>query len=206
MIDIQKVNEELSNATPLEIIKWAVSAGKKPMVSTHFGPHEAVVLHTAAAVKKDMTILWADSGYNTRDTYIVAEKLISSLGLQVEVYTPKITATRWDNAFGGVPAVGEERHDEFTANFKLEPFSRGLKEVAPDVWITGVRAEQTEFRKNMDIVSQGADGVIKVAPFLHWKEADMDAYLKEHDLPNVKNYFDPTKGLSNRECGLHTQL
>ncbi len=206
MIDIAKANKELSAATSLDIIKWAVEQGKKPIVSTHFGPMEAVVLHTAVQAKKDITVVWADSGYNTRDTYLVAEKLIASLELEVEVYTPKITAARWDNAFGGVPDVGEESHDAFTKNFKLEPFTRAMKEVAPDVWITGVRSEQTAFRQNMEVISQGTDGVIKVAPFLHWKEADMLAYLKEHDLPNVENYFDPTKGLSNRECGLHTQL
>ncbi|MBD5770069.1 phosphoadenosine phosphosulfate reductase domain-containing protein [Marinomonas colpomeniae] len=206
MIDISKMNNELADATPLEIIEWAVKQGNNSIVSTHFGPFEAVVLHTAVAAKKDITVVWADSGYNTRDTYVVAEKLIGSLGLDVKVYTPKITAARWDNAFGGVPDVGEERHTEFTENFKLEPFTRALKEVAPDVWITGVRAEQTEFRKNMEVISQGADGVIKVAPFLHWKEADMQKYLNENNLPNVQNYFDPTKGLSNRECGLHTQL
>jgi phosphoadenosine phosphosulfate reductase len=206
MIDILKTNKKLADATPLEIIEWAVKQGNNSIVSTHFGPFEAVVLHTAVAAKKDITVVWADSGYNTRDTYVVAEKLIGSLGLDVKVYTPKITAARWDNAFGGVPDVGEERHAEFTENFKLEPFTRALKEVAPDVWITGVRAEQTEFRKNMEVISQGADGVIKVAPFLHWKEADMQKYLNENNLPNVQNYFDPTKGLSNRECGLHTQL
>ena len=206
MIDIAKANKELSGATPLEIIKWAVEQGENPIVSTHFGPMEAVVLHTAVAAKKDIKVVWADSGYNTRDTYLVAEKLIASLELKVEVYTPKITAARWDNAFGGVPDVGEESHDAFTKNFKLEPFTRAMKEVAPDVWITGVRAEQTAFRQNMEVISQGADGVLKIAPFLHWKEADMEAYLKENNLPNVENYFDPTKGLSNRECGLHTQL
>ena len=206
MIDISKVNKQLADASPLEIIEWAVKQGTNSIVSTHFGPFEAVVLHTAIAAKKDIKVVWADSGYNTRDTYVVAEKLIKSLGLEVQVYTPKITAARWDNAFGGVPDVGEERHEEFTENFKLEPFTRALKEVSPDVWITGVRAEQTEFRKNMEIISQGADGVIKVAPFLHWKEVDMQNYLNEHNLPNVQNYFDPTKGLSNRECGLHTQL
>jgi phosphoadenosine phosphosulfate reductase len=34
----------------------------------------------------------------------------------------------------------------------------------------------------------------------------MDAYLAEHNLPNEHDYFDPTKALETRECGLHTQL
>ena len=31
----------------------------------------------------------------------------------------------------------------------------------------------------------------------------LEAYLTEHDLPDEKNYHDPTKVLENRECGLH---
>ncbi|MGB2758373.1 MAG: phosphoadenylylsulfate reductase, partial [Maribacter stanieri] len=29
-------------------------------------------------------------------------------------------------------------------------------------------------------------------------------YLKKYNLPNEHNYFDPTKVLENRECGLHS--
>ena len=28
-------------------------------------------------------------------------------------------------------------------------------------------------------------------------------YLEENNLPNEFKYFDPTKALENRECGLH---
>ena len=58
----------------------------------------------------------------------------------------------------------------------------------------------------MNIVSASKDGIIKVAPLYHWSEAQMDAYLAEHNLPNETDYFDPTKALETRECGLHTQL
>ena len=32
---------------------------------------------------------------------------------------------------------------------------------------------------------------------------DMDKYLTEHGLGVEHKYYDPTKALSNRECGLH---
>ena len=31
----------------------------------------------------------------------------------------------------------------------------------------------------------------------------MEAYLEAHGLPDEKNYYDPTKVLEKRECGLH---
>ncbi|MGB0662552.1 MAG: phosphoadenosine phosphosulfate reductase family protein [Pontibacterium sp.] len=206
MIDLASANEKLGQASPQEIIKFALEGANKAITTTNFGPHEAVILHMVTQIKPDMPIIWIDSGYNTRDTYLVAEELIKSLNLNIEVYTPTMSSMRWDCAHGGVPDIGEEKHDEFTDHFKLAPFKRAMKEQAPDVWFTAVRSEQTEFRQNMEVFGEGLNGAVKVAPLLNWKEADMEAYLKEHGLPNVTNYFDPTKGLQGRECGLHTKF
>ena len=37
----------------------------------------------------------------------------------------------------------------------------------------------------------------------HNTKEDLDKYLEENKLPNEFKYFDPTKALENRECGLH---
>ena len=206
MLDIDKVNQELAGATPQKVIEWVLSVADKPLVTTNFGPFEAVILHMATQIKADIPVIWVDSGYNTRETYKVAQQLIEALDLNIDVYTPKISAARRDAALGGIPSIEDEGHAEFTQQFKLEPFSRAMKEHQPDVWLTAVRSEQTAFRQEMELVSQGPDGMLKVAPVLHWKEDDMQAYLEQFGLPNVEKYFDPTKALANRECGLHTKL
>ncbi len=206
MLDIDKVNQELAGATPQKVIEWALSVADKPLVTTNFGPFEAVILHMATQIKADIPVIWIDSGYNTRETYKVAQQIIEALDLNIDVYTPKISAARRDAALGGIPSIEDEGHAEFTQQFKLEPFSRAMKEHQPDVWLTAVRSEQTAFRQEMELVSQGPDGMLKVAPVLHWKEADMQTYLEQFGLPNVEKYFDPTKALANRECGLHTKL
>lgn len=206
MIDIAKANQELSAATPQEIIEFALKDAANPLVTSNFGPFEAVILHMATQVNPDIPVVWIDSGYNTRDTYKIAEQLIESLKLNIDVYTPKVTAARRDAALGGIPSVDDDAHAEFTEQFKLEPFGRAMKEKQPDIWLTAVRAEQTEFRQGMEIFGTGPNGVIKVAPVLKWKEEDMRRYLEEHGLPTVEKYFDPTKVLGNRECGLHTKL
>lgn len=206
MIDIKKANQDLRDADPVKIIEWANSIAEKPLVTTNFGPYEAVILHMATQINPNIKAIWIDSGYNTRDTYKVAEQLIEKLKLNIDVYAPNVTAARRDAALGGIPSVEDDAHAEFTEQFKLEPFTRAMREQSPDVWLTAVRSEQTEFRQDMELISNGLNGVIKVAPLLHWKEADMQAYLEKHDLPNVEKYFDPTKALANRECGLHTKL
>ncbi|MEW5057770.1 MAG: phosphoadenosine phosphosulfate reductase family protein [Cycloclasticus sp.] len=206
MIDINKAKQMLSDPAPLKIIEWVVAQARKPITTTNFGPHEAVILHMVTQVKADMPIIWIDSGYNTKDTYNVAEQLIDLLALNIEVYTPKVSAARRDSVLGGIPHHEDEKHAEFTEQFKLEPFSRAMHEQEPDIWLTAVRREQTAVRQAMEVFTREPNGLIKVAPLLHWKEADMQRYLEQFDLPNVSKYFDPTKALKNRECGLHTPL
>jgi phosphoadenosine phosphosulfate reductase len=55
----------------------------------------------------------------------------------------------------------------------------------------------------MEPVSINPDGLVKVAPLLHWTSKQLYEYLVAHDLPNNFDYVDPTKGEDNRECGLH---
>ena len=59
-------------------------------------------------------------------------------------------------------------------------------------------------RDTLNILSLSEAGVLKVSPFYHWNDTRLDAYLNERGLPNEHNYFDPTKVLENRECGIHT--
>ena len=203
-IKFELANSELTDKSPREIIEWAVNQDRKTIVTTSFGPFSAVMLHLATRVQPDIPVVWVDSGYNTRETYIYAEKLIQDLKLNIQVFIPDMTAARRSALMGGIPNPDTELHTEFTRQVKLEPFQRVLSSIKPDIWLTAIRKDETEFRKTLDVVSSGPNGIMKVAPFLNWTEVDMEGYLYEHDLPQVKKYYDPTKAAENRECGLHT--
>lgn len=103
----------------------------------------------------------------------------------------------------GIPDIDSPLHSVFTEQVKLEPFRRAMAAHGPDVWFTNLRKGQTAFRDSLDIVSKGNDGILKVSPFYHWPDEKLDAYLERHGLENEFKYFDPTKVLENRECGLH---
>jgi phosphoadenosine phosphosulfate reductase len=203
-MNLTSLNEQYSKLNPQAAIQYALSLPGNAVVTTHFGPLEAVILHMASQVKPDIQVVWVDHGYNTKATYRCAEKIIQQLQLNVDVFTPRISAARQEAALGGIPLYTEPSHKDFTEHFKLEPFRRAMAQHAPAIWLTALRKEQTEFRQSLDIFTQDAKGTLKVAPLFHWNEAQMRAYLAEHNLPNEDSYYDPTKALENRECGLHT--
>ncbi|MFM7805228.1 MAG: phosphoadenosine phosphosulfate reductase family protein, partial [Verrucomicrobiota bacterium] len=148
-----------------------------------------------------------DHGYNRPATYRHAEALRARLKLNIKAYLPRKTAAHYDAVDGGMPdptPENEERIKAFSTVMKLEPFQRGMRELAPTVWITALRKVQNPNRAGLDIVSpDGNFGSLKLSPLFHWSDAQMEAYLKENDLPNEWDYFDPAKADDKRECGLH---
>ncbi|MEN1783705.1 MAG: phosphoadenosine phosphosulfate reductase family protein [Bacteroidota bacterium] len=200
---LPKWNAQLKGIPPQEIIAWALQHGQKSVVTTNFRPYEVAILHAVADVAPDIPVIWCDTGYNTPQTYKHAETLISRLNLNIDLYVPKQTAAHRD-AVMGIPDVDSPLHAKFTEQVKLEPFRRAMSTHQPDVWFTNLRQGQTAHRNTLDILSLGADGVLKVSPFYYWSDVQLDAYLQQHGLPNEHKYYDPTKVLANRECGLHT--
>ena len=201
--ELKGLNEKFRDADPEEIIQWAIEASSKPVVTTNFRPYESAILYACNKVQSGINVIWCDTGYNTPQTYKHAKELIDSLGLNIFLYTPVETAAYRDAINGGIPSVDSSFHAEFTSQVKLEPFQRAMEEHRPDVWFTNLRKGQTAFRDSIEILSYSKDGVLKVSPFYHFSDNDLDKYLKERELPNEFKYFDPTKVLDNRECGLH---
>lgn len=201
--EIQNLNRQFKGIPPEEIISWAIGHGKKSVVTTNFRPYEVAILHAVTGVDNKTPVIWCDTGYNTPQTYKHAEELITRLGLNIKLYVPKQTSAHRD-AVMGIPDIDSPLHKEFTEQVKLEPFRRAMEEHKPDVWFTNLRKGQTAHRDSLDVLSLSKGGVLKVSPFYHWSDTQLDVYLKEQELPNEHKYFDPTKVLANRECGLHT--
>lgn len=204
--EIAKANTQLRAQPPLDIVRWAVAhAGGRAIVSTNFRPYEAVILHLCAQAQPDMPVLWVDHGYNRPATYRHAEQLRKMLNLNLKPYLPRLSAAHRDAVHGELPSTDDEHGlKAFSAQMKLEPFQRGMRELAPTVWITALRRVQNANRAGMDIVSEdGNFGALKVSPLFYWTDAEMEAYLAKHGLPNEWDYFDPAKADDKRECGLH---
>jgi phosphoadenosine phosphosulfate reductase len=203
---ISNANSELRDKSPLEIVRWAVAqAGGRAIVSTNFRPYEAVVLHLSVQAQPDIPVLWVDHGYNRPATYQHAEDLKKLLKLNLKAYLPKMTVAHREAIYGPVPTTDDEAGlKQFSAQMKLEPFQRGMKELAPTIWITALRKVQNPNRAELDIVSADKNfGALKVSPVFYWSDADMEAYLAQNHLPNEWDYFDPAKADEKRECGLH---
>ncbi|MCC7375038.1 MAG: phosphoadenosine phosphosulfate reductase family protein [Verrucomicrobiales bacterium] len=205
-LDFVTLNRELAAKPALDVVRWALDHAKgSALVSTNFRPYEAVVLHLCTRVWPEIPVLWVDHGYNRPATYRHAEQLRRQLKLNIKAYLPRMTVAHRDAVEGPIPDPSDEEGlKKFSAIMKLEPFQRGMRELAPAVWITALRKSQNPNRAGLDIVTPDTNfGTLKVSPVFGWTDAELEAYLREHELPNEWDYFDPAKADEKRECGLH---
>src|SRR5688572_9507311 len=62
---------------------------------------------------------------------------------------------------------------------KVRPMERKLREL--QAWATGLRREQSETRAAVKKVAE-IDGRLRLAPLADWTAAEVDEYIREHDV------------------------
>ena len=188
-----------------EIIASVNAVSNNLFLSTSFGHYSAVLLKLVTDVAPNTPVIWVDTGYNTEQTYRYCELLKDRLNLNLHIYHPQRSVTH-RSALGGQLTPSDDGFKEFVDEIKLEPFRRALSHFEPEYWLSGIRAEETEHRSSLGILSDGPNGIQKVAPLYYWAEADLINYMIDNDLPFEENYVDLTKLGAKQECGLHSRL
>ncbi|MGF1495418.1 MAG: phosphoadenylyl-sulfate reductase [Elainellaceae cyanobacterium] len=183
-LDLNLVNQQLSDAEAKELVKWAVTAfGDGLVMTTSFGIQSAVMLHLVTRIKPDIPIIWVDTGYLPAKTYLFAEDLIQRLELNIQVYQSHLSPARMEALYGRLWAQPDldslNRYDQIR---KVEPMQRAMRDLRATAWLTGLRADQTSHRQTLDRVGTQM-GLYKILPILHWSSRDVYYYLQEHDLP-----------------------
>ena len=65
---------------------------------------------------------------------------------------------------------------------KIEPMNRAITELKATAWISGLRRQQSQSRKNLSVVHQ-QNKVTKIYPIIDWDDATIYKYLTENNLP-----------------------
>jgi len=183
-VDLEALDRELAEATPEAVVARAAEIfGDRLVVTTSFGIQSAATLHLAQSIVPGIPVLWVDTGYLPAETYRFADELERRLDLNLHVFQSPISPARMEARHGRLwEEAGTEALDRYDRLRKVEPLQRGLRELGAQAWISGVRAEQTEFRRTLPRV--GRQGTrAKIHPILHWNSRDVHRHLTEHALP-----------------------
>jgi len=134
----------------------------------------------------DIPVVWVDTGFLPKETYTYAEELKQVLGLNLVVSANfHWTAARIEAVHGKLWEKEDvESHTLYGKLTKVEPLAAGLASLSPSplALLSGLRANQTKARANMDPVGY-SQGRYKILPMLKMSDADVADYMDKHDLP-----------------------
>ena len=175
---------------PHQLIQWAASefAGELA-VSTSFGIQSAVTLHLVTSILPDVPVIWVDTGYLPEETYAYGEQLRQALGLNLHTYRAHLSPEAMEAKHG---KLWQSTHIEdlnlYDRLRKVEPMQRAIQTLGVRGWISGLRAEQTEFRKRLPPIKR-TDQHYRIYPILEWSSRDIYQYMEDHGLPQHPLFY-----------------
>lgn len=201
------------------------AAGKQLFASTSFQGHSVPMLHMLMRIDPSIPVYYVNTGYLFPETLRFRDALKQLLGLQFVQLRPLVSKSQQRNEEGALMYSWDPDRDAYLN--KVQPMELILAKY--DVWINGVRADQSDARKRLAVEQPAAHGCLRYHPMLDWNARMVHAYIKEHQLPPhplenegylsigdmpstrkvMEGYDERTSrwyGLKKTECGLNTDL
>ncbi|HMD54109.1 MAG TPA: phosphoadenylyl-sulfate reductase [Phycisphaerae bacterium] len=185
-IDPERMNSELASAHPSEIIRWAAGVfGSDLLMTSSFGADSLCAIHLAISVMPDVRILFVNTGYLFPETLAFMEEVKQRYNLNVLEYKTRNDPIVWLTVNGEPDPRVRRNVDACCAANKNEVFDRAIRELKPAAWMRGVRSDQSDHRKNMQIVQwNNRANCWAVSPLLNWDTRQVYQYMKQHELPH----------------------
>lgn len=230
--EIAKLNERFAEASPQELLEWFLEQyGDRIALSSSLGLEDQVLTDMVCRIAGKPKIFTLDTGRLFPETYSLIDRTNMRYGIKIAVYFPKHEAVEELVSECGMNCFYEsiELRKRCCRVRKLEPLARAFEGL--DVWICGLRREQSVTREGMQLVEwDAAHGLVKLNPLIGWHESDVWNYIRKNNVPYNKLHDKgfPSIGCQpctravedgediragrwwwespdHRECGLHKQ-
>ncbi|SKB59453.1 phosphoadenosine phosphosulfate reductase [Sphingobacterium nematocida] len=183
MIDLLK--KALSGLDAQQIVSYIVQnyAGRT-VFSTSFGIEDQVITEMLSKEPQQVSIFTLETGRLFPETYYVWNRTLERYNLPIKAFYPQTDAVEAMVSDKGPSSFYESVANRKECCFirKIEPLKRAIKGF--DIWITGIRAEQSPNREEMDFLEwDEANSIVKVHPLFYWSLDDVEAFLKQFNVP-----------------------
>ncbi|MFM6948366.1 MAG: phosphoadenylyl-sulfate reductase [Aquirufa sp.] len=185
-MDIQSLEKDLQNLS-LEARLSRIAElfdSSKIAFSTSFGQEDQAITYAITAQKLPIRIFTLDTGRQFQESYELMDLTTKKYQFQLETFFPakdKVETLVKEKGFNSFYQSVENRKDCCFIR-KMEPLARALAGV--EVWITGLRAEQSDNRSNMPMLEWDEQrNLLKFNPIIDWTFEQLESYLAENKIP-----------------------
>ena len=167
-----------------DLVRWADRKfGDGLVVSSSFGIQSAVTLHLTTRVRPQIPVVWVDTGYLPDETLHYVEVLTSLLDLNLTVAKSPMSPAEMESRFGRLWESDDVADlDLYDSIRKVEPMQRALASLNATARISGLRADQTDYRRKLPRAKK-TSSTFMVHPILNWTNRQVYRYMQEHELP-----------------------
>ncbi len=199
--------------------------GLKLFTTSSFQTHSIPLLHIISTIDKTIPVYFINTGYHFPETVAYRDQIAELLGLNIISISSPTPRSAQKDAEGKLLFASDP--DYCCHLNKVVPMEPILAEY--DVWINGVRADQSKVRQGFSIEEKAPYNTLRFHPMLDWDMKTITKYMKEHQLPkhpledagymsigcepctrkfDLESYTREGRwfGLNKTECGLNTEL
>ena len=185
---IDTINQKFENATAHEVLTYFLNTyNHKVALSSSLGAEDQILTDLMLKIDVQARIFTLDTGRLHPETYELMDATNLKYNIKMDVYFPETKKVEELYQTQGINGHYESIEKRKNCCFirKIEPLQRALKDV--EVWITGLRSEQSVTRTKMPLVEYDENfKVIKVNPLIDWSEEDVWDYIKKNNVPYNK--------------------
>lgn len=229
---LKELKISVENKSIVEQLRYLSEKFKEKIAfSTSFGQEDQVVTDLVFSNNIDIKVFTLDTGRLFNETYKVFSKTLEKYEKNIEVYFPgsedveKLLTEKGPFSF----YQSVENRKECCHIRKVKPLRRALEGI--ECWITGLRAEQSGSRNDINILQwNDSFNLIKYNPLINWNLNDVVNYIRDNNIiyntlhdkgyisigcepctRPIRNGEDIRAGRwwwerrSTKECGLHIQ-
>ncbi len=199
--------------------------GKKVFATCSFQTQSLPLLHIISRLESRIPVYYTNTGFLFPETLAFADDVCRDLGIEAVGLRPETTKNRQLDRKGRFLYASDPDHCCYLN--KVQPLEPILIEY--DVWVNGIRADQSEVRRGMSEEEQTPHNCLRYHPMLQWDSRMIYYYRQQHNLPahplEAHGYLSigcepcTTKffgegnernsrwfGMNKTECGLNTTL
>ena len=180
-----KYNTLLSEKSIVEKLKYlAENHAGKVMFTTSFGYEDQVITDFIFRNNLNIKVVTLDTGRLFPETYKVYSSTLEKYNMPIKAYFPPTDKVENLLAKKGPFSFYESLENRKECCFirKVIPLKRALK--GNDIWITGLRASQSDNRNEMQQFEwDSGNEIIKFNPLAAWSLEQTKDYVKENNVP-----------------------
>jgi phosphoadenosine phosphosulfate reductase len=183
--EVNILTQQIQGQSPQEALAHIANTyGTDATFSTSFGIEDQAVTFMIANTSLPIHIFTLDTGRMFQETYSTWSRTVDKYKLSIETYYPDVVALEKFTTQHGPNAFYEsvELRKQCCHLRKVVPLQRALKD--KKIWITGIRAAQSNNRTEMPQVEWDAtNNIIKFHPILNWSNEELKEYIKVNSIP-----------------------